>query len=194
MLAILLGADHLLLGMRDGREYLAGRKSLFIQAQILQAILDDPLTVIGIVDGKIAAVADAVNIAAQNTHAGRMEGGRPHIAAALPQHPLQALLQLIGSLVGKGDGQHLIGLGRLNGAEILGQWTVLLRGRFCVALQKLHLILGNGHGDLVTIAAATVAQEVGNTVDQHRRLAASRACQQQQRPFGGQYTLPLHGI
>ena len=194
MLAVFCRTDHLLLGAGDGGEHLAGGKCLFIQVQFLEAILDDPLAVVGIVDGKVAAVADAVNIAAQDAHTGGVEGGCPYIAALLPQHPLQALLQLVGSLVGEGNGQHLVGLGRLHGAEIAGQGFLILGRILRVGLQKLHLILGDGHGDLVAVTAAAITQQVGNAMDQHRGLAASGTGQQQQRSLSSQYTLALHGV
>ena len=180
---VLLRAGHLLFGMRNRREYLADRKRLLIQIQFFQAILDHTLAVICIVDGKVAAISDAVDIAAQNTHTGRMEGGGPYITALLPQHPLQAFFQLVGSLVGKGDGQHLMGLGRFYSAEISGQRPKLLIRVCRIALQKLHLVLGDSHRDLVAVTAASIAQEVCNTVDQYRCLSATGSGKQQQRPL-----------
>ena len=40
----------------------------------------------------------------------------------------------------------------------------------------------------------TKADEIRDAVDQHGRLAASGACQDQQRAVGGKHSLPLHRI
>ena len=129
-----------------------------------------------------------------------MERGRPHVGGhLLPQHPTKALLQLVGGLVGKGDSQHLPGARRLHRAQVFHQRALsrirrsgILRSG--ILLQKLYLVLGDGDGDLVRVAAAAEAQQVGHPVDQHRGLAGAGTRQQQQRPLGGQNALPLAGV
>ena len=123
-----------------------------------------------------------------------MEGGRPHIQRLFSQHPLQALLQFTGSLIGEGDSQHLPGPGRLHGTQVLHQRPHLLLGILDILLQKCHLVLGNGDGDFFRVAAPAIAQEVCHPVNKHRGLAGARPCQQQQRPLCGQHALPLHRI
>ena len=191
LLRELFRSHHLILGRGHDRQDLPDGKCFLIQAQILQNRLDDALAVIGIVDGEIPGEAQLVNVPAQDTHTGRVEGGCPDIPGLLPQHPLQTLLQLIGSLVGKGDGQHLPWSCRLYGAQVLDQRTLGLRGLVDVLLQEFHLILRNRQRDLIAIAAPAVTQQVGNPVDEHRGLAAAGTCQQQQRSLRCQHALSL---
>ena len=124
-----------------------------------------------------------------------MEGGGPHVGGGLlPQHDAQPLLQLVCSLVGEGDGQHLPGAGRFDGAEVGHQRALGCVRRLGVLLQKGHLVLCDGDGDLLRVAAAAVLQQVGHPVDQHGGLARASAGQEQQRAFRGQYALPLAGV
>jgi len=123
-----------------------------------------------------------------------MEGGRPHIQRLLSQHPLQALFKLPGSLVGKGDGQHLPGPGRLHSTQILHHGPHFLLGILDILLKKRRLILGDGNGDLLRVAAPPIAKQVCNPVNEHRGLTGACPRQQQQRTLGGQHTLPLHRI
>ena len=46
-------------------------------------------------------------------------------------------------------------------------------------------------GHLGAVGAPAVAHEVGHAVNEHGGLAAARACQQQQGPFGIQHRLAL---
>ena len=120
-----------------------------------------------------------------------MKGGGPHITGLLPQHPLPTILQLIGCLVGEGDGQYLPRAGGLHGTQIIRQ-GLLLRVRVPdILLQKLYLIVGDGHGDLLRVAAPAIAQKVGHPVDKHRGLAAAGSGQQKKRPLRGEHRLPL---
>ena len=61
-LAKLLWGEHLPLGGGNHRQQLPSGKLLFIQPQVLEDVLDDPLGVIGIIDGKVAIVAQLINI------------------------------------------------------------------------------------------------------------------------------------
>ena len=193
-LAELLGHHHGVLGIGDHRQHLPHREGLFLQSHLLENVLDDPLAVVGIVNGKAAVETDLINIPAQDPNAGRMECSGPDIPGFLPQHPLQPVLQFIGSLVGKGDGQYLPGPGRLHRAQILHQRPLLRVRGGSVLLQKLHLILGNGQRYLLRVTAPAIAQEVRYPVDQHRGLAGAGSRQQQQRPLCRQHTLQLPGI
>ena len=192
--AEVLRQQHLVLCPGNDRHDLPNGEGLFVQLQFLQAVLHHPLAVVGVVDGKVPGVPDLLDVPPQDADAGGVEGGRPHVTGLLPQHALQPLLQLVGGLVGKGDGQHLPGASRLHRAQVLHQRALLRRGLGGIRLQKRHLILGDGDGDLVGVAAPAIAQQVGHPVDQHRGLAAARARQQQKRPLGGHGALLLHVV
>ena len=183
---------HIVLGTGDGRLHLAGRKRLFLQPQLLEDVLDHTLAVIRVIDGKAAVETDAVDITPQDTHTGRVERGRPDIGGSLlPQHPPQAILQLVSSLVGEGDSQHLPGTGRFHRAEILHE-SVLRRVRHLgILLQKRYLVLADGNRYLLGITATTIPQQIGHPVDQHGRLTGASARQQKQRPLRGQHALAL---
>ena len=186
---------HVIFGAGDDGLHLPGREGLLLQLQFLDDVLDDALAVVAVVDGEAAVKAQSVDVAAQDADAGGVERGRPHVGGhLLPQHPAKALLQLVGGLVGKGDSQHLPGARRLHRAQVFHQRALSRIRRSGVLLQKLHLVLGDGDGDLVRVAAAAEAQQVGHPVDQHRGLAGAGASQQQQRPLGGQNALPLAGV
>jgi len=61
-LAKLLRGEHLPLGGGNHRQQLPSGKLLFLQPQVLEDVLDDPLGVVGIIDGKVAIVAQLINI------------------------------------------------------------------------------------------------------------------------------------
>ena len=190
----ILRQQHLILCPGNNRKNLADGEGLFVQLQLLQAVLHHPLAVVGVVNGEIAGIADLLDIPPQNADTGGMEGRRPHVTGLLPQHPLQTLLQFVGRLVGKGDGQHLPRAGRLHRAQVLHQRLLICRGVGGVLLQKGHHILRDWDGDLLRVAAPAIAQQVGHPVDQHRGLTASGAGQQQQRPLCGHHALLLHVV
>ena len=156
LLAELLRRLHTVLGVGHHRQHLPHGKSLLVQVKRFQTVLYHPLAVIGVIDSEVTGKAHVLNVPPQNADAGAVERGGPHVPGLLPQHPLQALFQLCGGLVGKRDGQHLPGPGRLHGAEILHQRLLGRVGVLDIPLQKLHLIPGNGHGDFLRVAAPSV--------------------------------------
>ena len=165
---------HIVLCTGNNAQDLSGWKRLLVQRQLLEDVFNDPLAVVRIVDGEAAVKAETVDVPAQDTDTGGVERGRPHVLRhILPQHTAQPLLQLVGGLIGKGDGQHLPRAGGLHGAEVLHQRTLLLVGRFGVFLQKRRHVLRHGDGDIRTVAAPPVAQQIGHAVDKHRGLAGS---------------------
>ena len=183
---------HIVLCTGNNAQDLSGWKRLLVQRQLLENVLNDPLAVVRIIDGEAAVKAETVDVPAQDTDTGGVKCGRPHVLRhLLPQHTAQPLLQLVGGLIGKGDGQHLPRAGGLHGAEVLHQRTLLLVGRFGVFLQKRRHVLRHGGGDIRTVAAPPVAQQIGHAVDKHRGLAGPGARQQQQRPLCGQHALLL---
>ena len=192
--AEVLRQQHFIFRTGNNRQDLPNGEGLFVQLQLLQAILQHPLAVVGVVDGEITGIADLLDIPPQNTNAGRMEGGRPHVTGLLSQHPLQTLLQLVGRLVGKGDGQHLPRVGRLHRAQVLHQRLLIRCGMGGVLLQKGHHILRDWDRDLLRVAAPAIAQQIGHPVDQYRGLTAAGTGQQQQRPLCGHHALLLHVV
>ena len=183
---VLRSGEHGILGPGDGGEHRPGGKGLIVDALVLQHILDHPLGVGGVVDGEGAVKAQLLDVPAQNLHAGGVEGGGPHVVGGGAQHPLQPLLQLPGRLVCEGDGDDGPGHGGL-------QLTQPFRLRFAVGervggigLQKGQVVLGHPAGHLVRVRAPAVFHQIGDAVDEHGGLAATRSGQQQQGAFRGQ--------
>ena len=184
----------LVLGVADGGQDAPGREGLLLQVQLLQNVLDDPLGVVGVVDGEVLVESQPVDVPPQDAHTGGVEGGGPDVVGLRPQPGGQPVLQLPCRLVGEGDGDDLPGLGRVQGAEPPGPADVLLRGPIREVLQKVQILLRGPVGDLVAVAAPAIGQQVVDPLDQHRGLAAAGARQQQQRTLRGHGSLALHGV
>ena len=182
------------LGGADGGEDAADGEGLFVQILLLQNILDDPLGVIGIVNGEILFKADAVDVPPQDADAGGMEGGGPHIVGGGAKTGRQPLLQFSRRLVGKGDGDDLPGPGGVHGAEPVDTPHLVTVWPIREVLQKIQILLRGPVGDLVAVAAPAIGQQVIDPLDQHRGLAAARPRQQQEGPLGGHGPLTLHGV
>ena len=71
--------------------------------------LDESLGVGGIVDGEAGFEADGFAVAAQDAHAGGVEGGDPHTLGHRANQRAESFTHLGGGLVGEGDGQNLAG-------------------------------------------------------------------------------------
>ena len=69
---------------------------------------------------------------------------------------------------------------------------VLGLGMVQILLQKLHVIFRNVVRNFVGVRAFAESDEVRDTVNEHGRLAASRAGKQEKRPFGREDRLLLH--
>ena len=190
---ILVGQQHGVLGPGDVAQHGPGRELLVIHVQVLHGLLDDPQGVVGVIDGKGGGKAQLLDVPAQDAHAGGVEGGGPHVLPGGAKHPGQAVLQLPGGLVGKGDGQNGPGLGGVQAAQPLPPVPVL-RGQLRplgAALQKGQVVGGDPLGDLRAVRAPAIAHQVGDAVDEHGGLSAARPGQQQQRPLGGEHRLLL---
>ena len=182
----------LVLCLGDHAQNSSRREHLFVQIPVPQDLLHDPLGIGGVIDGEAAAVAQALDLPPQDPAAGAVEGHGPHALALGAQKSGQTVLQLVGGLVGKGDGNDAPGVGRVQRTQAFCAPAVRRIGQ--LTLQKDHVLLGDILWDLLAVRAAAKTDEIGNTVNQHRGLAASRTCQQQQRPLGGQHCLKLPGI
>ena len=191
---IILRRFHRVLGVRDGREHLARRELLFVDAELLQNILDDALGVVRIINGKVARKAEAVDIAAQDAHAGGVERHRPYALRPLDAEGGQAFAQLVCRLVRKRHRQHRPRRGGVKTAETHHAAALLRRRLLGVAFEKRKVILRRPGRHLRAVASPPVGQKVCDTVDEHRRLAAARACEQQQRALGRQHAAALLGV
>ena len=190
----ILRCCQLVLFLADGIQDHLCRESLVIQAHILDDILHDPLGIGGIIDGKALVIAHPLNIPAQDPAAGRVEGHGPDVLGFGTQHQRQTFLQLIGSLVCKGNGNDAPGHSRTQGAEPVGPVKVKIGGFISKSLQEIHILLGHRIGNFIAVRAAAEAHQIGNPVDQHGGFSASGTCKQQKRALCGQNGLPLHGI
>ena len=178
-------AAQLVEGGLDGVE-LVVYVLLFVQG------LHHPLGVVGVVDGKAAGPADLLGVAAQDAHAGRVEGGGEHLVPLLiPQHGAQPGFQLPGRLVGKGDGHHVPAADRLAAHHPVQPGGHVGAGHDGGA-QGPQVLVGGGPGGIAAAVGAAEPDQIGDPVDQHGGLAAARAGQDQQRPAGGKDGLPLH--
>ena len=65
-------------------------------------------------------------------------------------------------------------------------------GMVQILLQKLHVIFRNVVRNFVGVRAFAESDEVRDAVNEHGRLAASRAGKQEKRPFGREDRLLLH--
>ena len=183
---IVSGADAAVLGPADFPQHGLGGKHLVVQVHVLQDAFEQAQAVRRVIDGEAAGKAQPLRVPPQDAHAGRVEGAGPDVVGLRPQHPLQPLLQLPRRLVGKGDGQDAPGGHRVQGRDALCL--------FPAPQQNFQLPFIGPGGHFLAVSRPAVFQQIGNAVNQHRGLAAARPCQNQQRPFGGQHRLPLHGI
>ena len=190
----LFSGNHVVLFPAHSPQHIAGGEGLFVQIHVPDDFLHHPFRIRRIINGKAAGVAHPLNIPAQDPAASGMEGHGPDILRFRPQQDCQALLQLIGGLVGEGDGHNAPGNCRLHGAEEICP-TAFLLGRGVVQLfQEQNILLSHRVGDLPGVTAPAVAHDIGYSVDEDCGLAAACACQQKQRPLGGKNRLLLHGI
>ena len=152
------GQEHFILGPGDVTQDGPGLEGLLVHVQLLQALLDDPEGVVGVVDGKGGGEAQLLNVPAEDPHASGMEGGRPDIIGIRADGGFQTLFQLSGGLVGEGDGDDLPGHGGLQGAQEAGT-TLLLLGEHAplgVGLEEGQVGFGDVIGDLTAVGGPAV--------------------------------------
>lgn len=89
----------------------AGRVALRVEVEVAQHEAHEALAVGGVVDREGRLHPDLGGLAAQDPHAGRVEGHDPHGARAGPDERLDTLAHLGRGLVGEGDGEDLARLG-----------------------------------------------------------------------------------
>ena len=185
---------HRVLCVRDGRKHLARRELLLVDVQLFQNVLDDALGVIRVVDRKVARKAEAVDIAAQDAHAGGVERHRPHALRALNAECRESLAQLVCRLVRECHRQHRPRRGGLKRAEVYHAAALVARRMLGIALQKCKVVLRRPRRHIRAVAPPPVGQKICDTVNENRRLTAARAREQQQRALGRQHAAALFRV
>ena len=186
------GIKALVLCPGDLAEHHARRKDLLIQTHIAQNVLDDTLGIARVVDREAAVIAEPFDVAPQDAAARRVERHGPHVERFLPEHVRKAVFELVCRLVCEGDGDDAPRSDRAERRERIGVRAVRLRLRFQPVLKKEDVSIRHIVRNFGRIIRAAKGDEVCNAVDEHRRLAAARACQKQQRPLCCQSGLKLH--
>ena len=131
-LGVGVGVAQLVLGVGDLGVDRAGREALGVDAQVVEAALDQPARVGGVVDRELAGVAQPGGLGAEHARAGGVEGHHPHRAHAAAHQQLGAVAHLPRRLVGERDGQDLVGLGGVGGHQVgdaVGEHARLARAR-----------------------------------------------------------------
>ena len=111
-----------------------------------------------------------------------------------PSMGFQALFQLAGGLVGKGDGQHVPGAGGAHGQAALGAGGQVAACRHGLAQRLDVRVIDAAFRQLFAAVGGAKPDDVGHAADQHGGLAAARASQNQQRAFGTKDRLLLDRV
>ena len=98
---------QIVLVIRNPGEHRARGIALDVDVQVGGDELDQPLAVLGVVDGETGVQSDGLPVTAKDTHACRMEGGHPHTLGDRANQRGQPLAHFGCSLVGEGDGEDL---------------------------------------------------------------------------------------
>ena len=117
-LAVVLGDDQAVLGGRDLALHRGRRKTLGVDAQLVDAAPRQPARVGLVVDRELAGVAKALGLGAQDARARRVEGHQPHPARRAAEQLLHATAHLLGGLVGERDREDLARLGLVGEDQI----------------------------------------------------------------------------
>ena len=107
-LAVGLGVAQLVLRVGDLVVDGAGREALRVDAELVEAALDQPPRVGLVVDRELARVAQPVRLGAQHPRAGGVERHHPHRARAAAEQQLDALAHLLRGLVRERDREDLV--------------------------------------------------------------------------------------
>jgi hypothetical protein len=110
--------DQLVLEVGDLRGEAARGVTLGIQVEVAHDQPHEALAVGGVVDREARLQAHVAGLAAQDPHAGAVEGAHPHGLGARPDERLDALAHLRGGLVGERDREDLPGLDVARGQQV----------------------------------------------------------------------------
>ena len=103
----LFRCDQFILGMGNLSKNASFLVDLGIDIKLPEDFLHDCFLVVGIIDGKITAKAQHLNMSAQDPHAGGMEGGDPYALRTHSRNFIHTFPHLTGGLVSKGDRQDI---------------------------------------------------------------------------------------
>jgi len=103
----LIWCDQFILGMGNLCQKRAFFVFLGIDIQFAADFFHKGLLVIGIVNGKISIITQAVYVPSQNANTGGMKGGYPDAASHLSCDLVYSFSHLLGCLIGKGNGQYV---------------------------------------------------------------------------------------
>jgi hypothetical protein len=109
LLAVGLGVAQLVLGVGDLMLHGRRGEALGVDAELVDAALDQAARVGGVVDRVLTGVAEARSLGAQQARARGVEGHDPHAPRRVAEQELDALAHLLCGLVGEGDGEQLAG-------------------------------------------------------------------------------------
>ncbi len=129
-LGVGVGVAQLVLGVGDLGADRGRGEALGVDAELVQAALDQAAGVSRVVDRELARVAEPLRLGAQHPGTGGVEGHQPHRTHAAADQQPRALAHLPRRLVGEGDGQHLVGLDGAGGDQVgdpVGQHAGLAR-------------------------------------------------------------------
>ena len=175
----LLRRLHFILSLGDHTENIARWEDLLVNIIIPQNLLHHTLGIRRIIDCKAAVIAEAFDLAAQNAAAGAVEGHGPNALALSAQKSAQTVLQLVGGLVGKGDGDNAPGVGRMQRGKLLRALRTVRSRVLRLRLQKENILLRHMLRYLFAVRAAAETDQIRDSVDQHRCLSAARARKEQ---------------
>ena len=188
-----LRADHLVFQTADGADGRFQRKKLVVDVHRLIYFFHGALLIVRIINGKALGIPQPAGFPAQDTHACRMECRCVDILTCFTQHGGKTIFQFPRRLVCKGDGENIIGAHR-----VLPQERPKSLGRLAAAVQQAfqlrHLFRPGALRRICAAVRAAETNQIRNTVDKHRRFAAARPRQDQQRPVCGKYRVPLHRV
>ena len=156
---------------------------------------DQPLLVIGIIDGETVTITKTVSIPTQNTKTDRMEGSCPNRLSCIlvTKGGKKPVLYLLCRLVCECDGKNSP---RRTGAmnELREDLLDLPGIKLCCHFESSDSVLVNTLGYFIGKICITVFNKVSDSVNKHRCLAASRAGKDQKRPFCSKNSATLLGI
>ena len=134
---------------------------LFVEVHLPDDAVQQTLTIVGVIDGKIGRIADMGCLRPQDAGKNGVKSTCPDSAGALPDHSLDAGFHLSGRFVGKGKRQNLP-----RRHALLNQVGNPVREYACLAGSRPgndeHRAFSSGHsGQLHRIKGAEISLRLG---------------------------------
>ena len=189
-----LGRNHIVLFLADGTQDISWRECLIIQSHILDNILDNTLRIRRIINRKAAGISHPLNIPPQNPAAGRMESHSPNILRSRTQQNRQTFLQLIGSLIGEGNGHDAPGNCRFHSTQSIRSPSIFFRKILWQRFQEANILFSHRIQNFPAVTAAAKPHDICDPIYKDCCLTAAGAGQKQQRTLSGQHCFPLHAV